>query len=72
MCLMWVLPTRDLLPLLRQKPMLYHRAVQQAVPGMAFDYLAINPIGVRQQPQTNNNLIAHKCQTWHDMVLRKF
>ncbi|CAL8463823.1 g3357 [Coccomyxa elongata] len=45
MCLLWVLPTRDLLPLLRQKPTLYHRAVQQAVPSMAFDYLAINPIG---------------------------
>lgn len=50
MCLLWVLPTRDLLPLLRQKPTLYHRAVQQAVPSMAFDYLAINPIGVSHQP----------------------
>ncbi|BDA50689.1 probable potassium/sodium hyperpolarization-activated cyclic nucleotide-gated channel [Coccomyxa sp. Obi] len=45
MCLLWVLPTRDLLPLLRRKPTLYHKAVLQAVPGMQFDYLAVDPIG---------------------------
>ena len=40
---------RDLLPLLRRHPVLYHRAVQQVVPAMSFDYLKINPIGVRAQ-----------------------
>lgn len=46
MCLLWVIPMRDLLPLLRRNPALYHKAVQQAVPAVPFDYLAINPIGV--------------------------
>ncbi len=46
MCLLWVIPMRDLLPLLRRNPGLYHKAVQQAVPNVPFDYLAINPIGV--------------------------
>ncbi len=47
MCLLWCLPTRDLLPLLRRHPTLYHRAVQQALPNHVFDYLQINPVGVR-------------------------
>lgn len=41
---------RDLLPLLRRNPTLYHKAVQQVVPAMSFDYLKINPIGVGAQP----------------------
>ncbi len=45
-CLLWAIPTRDLLPLLRRKPTLYHKAVLQAVPGMQFDYLAVDPIAV--------------------------
>lgn len=45
MCLLWAIPLRDLLPLLRLNPTLYHRAVQQAVPSMSFDYLKI--VGVR-------------------------
>jgi hypothetical protein len=49
-CLLWVIPMRDLLPLLRRHPVLYHKAVQQAVPNMSFDYLKINPIGVRAVP----------------------
>lgn len=49
-CLLWVIPMRDLLPLLRRNPMLYHKAVQEAVPSMSFDYLTINPIGVSNPP----------------------
>lgn len=45
MCLLWAIPLRDLLPLLRLNPTLYHKAVQQAVPSMSFDYLKI--VGVR-------------------------
>jgi hypothetical protein len=52
MCLLWVIPTRDLLPLLRRNPGLYHKAVQQAVPSVSFDYLAINPIGVSHPPES--------------------
>lgn len=47
MCLLWALPMRDLLPLLRKTPTLYHKAVQQALPKYYFDYLLINPIQVR-------------------------
>jgi hypothetical protein len=40
---------RDLIPLLRKHPTLYHKAVQQAVPKVMFDYLAINPVGVSRR-----------------------
>lgn len=51
MCLLWVLPIRDLLPMLRKNPQLYHRAISQALPKYAFDYLQINPIGVSPRPE---------------------
>ncbi|CAL8465088.1 g4623 [Coccomyxa elongata] len=62
-CLLWAIPTRDLLPLLRRKPTLYHKAVLQAVPGMQFDYLAVDPIAnhvrggvARESPDKGNAL----------------
>ena len=39
--LLWQLPMRDLLGLLRKNPDLYRSACRQAVPGVHFDYLAI-------------------------------
>ena len=39
--LLWQLPMRDLLGLLRKHPDLYQRACRQAVPSAHFDYLAI-------------------------------
>ena len=60
-CLLWVLPTRDLLPLLRRKPALYHKAVLQAVPSMPFDYLAVDPIAVGHPGGT----VPHSpCKPW--------
>ena len=38
-------PHARLLPLLRRHPNLYHKAVQQVVPSMSFDYLKITPSG---------------------------
>ena len=39
--LLWQLPMRDLLGLLRKNPDLYRSACRAAVPGVHFDYLAI-------------------------------
>ena len=46
MCLMWVIPMRDLLPLLKLYPELYHKACSQVVPKVLMDYLTINPLEV--------------------------
>ena len=50
MCLMWVIPMRDLLPLLKRHPDLYHKACSQVVPKVLMDYLTINPLEVRSHP----------------------
>ncbi len=44
MCLMWVIPMRDLLPLLKRHPQLYHKACSQLVPKVLMDYLTISPL----------------------------
>ena len=46
MCLLWVIPMRDLLPLLKRHPQLYHKACSQVVPKVLMDYLTINPLEV--------------------------
>lgn len=46
MCLMWVIPMRDLLPLLKRHPQLYHKACSQVVPKVLMDYLTISPLEV--------------------------
>ncbi len=49
MCLLWVIPLRNLLPRLRRQPALFHRVVQQAMPHMAVDFLKFSPMA-RAQP----------------------
>ena len=44
MCLIWVIPMRDLLPLLKRHPQLYHKACSQLVPKVLMDYLTISPL----------------------------
>jgi hypothetical protein len=46
MCLIWVIPMRDLLPLLKRHPQLYHKACSQLVPKVLMDYLTISPLTV--------------------------
>ena len=46
MCLLWVIPMRDLLPLLKRHPQLYHKACSQVVPKVLMDYLTISPLEV--------------------------
>ena len=46
MCLLWVIPMRDLLPLLKRHPQLYHKACAQVVPKVLMDYLTIDPLEV--------------------------
>ena len=67
MCLLWVLPMRDLLALLRRNPTLYHRAIQQALPKFVFDYLQINPIGVCSTTQRISQC-ADSLSTSFDMI----
>ena len=47
MSLLWVVPLRNLLPLLRAQPPLFHRAVRQAMPHLSVDYLMFSPPTVR-------------------------
>lgn len=73
MCLMWVIPMRDLLPLLKRHPQLYHKACSQVVPKVLMDYLTINPLEVCNFPTksqahvrgcaTTNSVNASLCQT---------
>ena len=47
MSLLWLLPLRNLLPLLRRQPALFHRAVRQAMPHLSIDFLRFSPMAVR-------------------------
>ena len=57
MCLMWVIPMRDLLPLLKRHPDLYHKACSQVVPKVLMDYLTINPL-VSIRPKLLSHLLS--------------
>ena len=57
MCLLWVIPMRDLLPLLKRHPQLYHKACSQVVPKVLMDYLTISPLEV----SSHTHLLDYLC-----------
>ncbi len=62
MCLMWVIPMRDLLPLLKRNPQLYHKACSQVVPKVLMDYLTISPLEVSSRLLRSAGSPRYSCQ----------
>ena len=58
MCLLWVIPMRDLVRLLKRNPQLYHKAFSQVVPRVLMDYLTISPLEVCTSLATNQTDLA--------------
>ena len=75
MCLLWVIPMRDLLPLLKRHPQLYHKACSQVVPKVLMDYLTIDPLEVSSLSHLLHSLSAalhdHILSALHAPLMRK-